>query len=462
MKKILCLTLSIVLVLCAFIVPTSAKTEAIAGYSADRVVKVDLTNIPDINDAAKGAMVNYDNGTAWKITDAAGMETLSWITNEAVKDFSGKTVYLAKDIDMSSVTNFKPIAYNTVVNFATTSFNAGPFWRGIFDGQGYAIKGLTMVETNSTSSTGSTALFGSVRGGAIRNLIIDETCSFTYEGTPAGTWMLSAVVAFGFTQGNESTSGQRWDAESAPTADRVDTPITYLIDNVWNKANVTVGNNPTGNTKVFTGAIIGAISGATGHTPLVQYCTNSGTLTGARVCGGIVGQHTGRSIAIYNCVSDGAVTWKQWGGAFIGATAADEFLRNNVDNTQKVKLVGTQIADNDGTYDVRFVSVINEIENVANVGYTVTVSYADKSTTVTRKTNTVYENIMAGEDTLVKAGDFGGKYFMALSFTEIPDAAGDVTFTVTPFRTVDGQTQNYKAYTLVYNAGALVSCTEVQ
>ena len=83
---------------------------------------------------------------------------------------SGEYFVLTNSIDMSNVANFIPIG-------TSSSFY------GNFDGKGFSIKNLSIIDTVSTSPRVN-ALFGRVRGATISNVILDGA-SFSCNGTAA-------------------------------------------------------------------------------------------------------------------------------------------------------------------------------------------------------------------------------------------------------------------------------------
>ena len=75
-------------------------------------------------------------------------------------NYERTTVFLDSDLDFTGRT-FEPFGYR--------GYN---YFRGVFDGQGYAISNIVM---NSTSQY--VGLFGSSWGLTIRNAILDSSCS---------------------------------------------------------------------------------------------------------------------------------------------------------------------------------------------------------------------------------------------------------------------------------------------
>ena len=311
MKKILCYVLSFMMMFTVLAIPAMASTPA--GYDASKVVAVDLTDIPDIktlsNTTPKGFDVTaYVAGNAWKISDAAGLLLFSKIVNASTINaaerfhFKGKTVYLEKDIDMSTVSNFQPIGDATA--YAVGGAPAYPVFRGTFDGQGHTISNLTV--TSSADANASVALFGAVVGARIRNLILDSTCSFSYTGTSIVS-RTAAVVAWAHASSEEyneysaelkedvtiENDPARWNDESRM-------PVSFMLENIQSNAKVT----STG----YAGGILGAMSANSNLLPIIRNCSNNGDVEGKIGAAGIVGYMTKRHLLMENCSNTGDIT----------------------------------------------------------------------------------------------------------------------------------------------------------
>ncbi len=317
-----------------------------AGYSASLIgEKKDLSNVPDIKTLTRE---NYKaSGNEFKITDAEGLKHLSVLTNTlkeaggSVKNgekFEGKTVYLAADIDMKDITDFVPIGSGSTLNKygeATPNF----CWCGTFDGQGYTISNLKVEGTDLDpikDSNGTitdivcVGLFGFVeRNGVIKNLRIDETCSFTYSGTSTHA-QTAAVVAYGCTRGGGTPTLPNDDLLSGTN------PIIFMIDNVYTAATVSGGTG-------HTGAIIGAVGAATAYRYRIQNCTNAGTITGGETAGGMIGKVIGRCAVLINCLNTGSVTAKRAGGMIAEIDHAG--AKSHINNCSNIgTITGTDIA----------------------------------------------------------------------------------------------------------------------
>jgi len=114
----------------------------------------------------------YGNGTAKEfyigrvegVSPADELAYLATLVNAGTQTFSGRTITLMADIDLSSFASGE--GWTPIGSFTATNNNK-PF-RGIFDGNGYAIKKLTI-----NRATANQGLFGYVfTGGVIRNLAL--------------------------------------------------------------------------------------------------------------------------------------------------------------------------------------------------------------------------------------------------------------------------------------------------
>ncbi|MBQ7346363.1 MAG: hypothetical protein IJW55_00230 [Clostridia bacterium] len=263
---------------------------ALGGYVAPTATE-DLTEVADINTLANTSELGFDAdaytaGTSWKITDANGLKLFSTIVNTAnTYDFFEKTVYLANDIDMTGVTDFKPIADDTTNQVPQSADHR--YFRGTFDGQGYAIKNLVM--TSDADGYANVALFGVIRGAIIKNVVIDASCSFTYTGSSANA-RTASLVAYAFSHGSDNLG----------TSEVTEKVVTYIIENVKNAAPIDGG-------KGNAGGIVATAGGGTGYVPFVKNCTNLGTVTCEGTAGGIVGALVARHVYVDNCVNAGNV-----------------------------------------------------------------------------------------------------------------------------------------------------------
>lgn len=85
--------------------------------------------------------------------------------NVEFETFRDTTILLETDLDMTGVEDFEPIG---------SAITRKEEFSGIFDGQWHHIGNLTHITTDRVSG-----IFGYINGATIRNLIVDDTCTFT-------------------------------------------------------------------------------------------------------------------------------------------------------------------------------------------------------------------------------------------------------------------------------------------
>ncbi len=219
------------------------------------------------------AMSTLSDGTTYSAPDTAVVYTInneeelvlfSKIVNSG-KSFFQVQVLLMRDMDMTGITGFEPIG-----NASNIPVSAVPNidFAGDFNGNGYTIKNLKME--SDKSGVVNVALFGAVSEGAVRNLVIDESCSFTYTGDSEYA-RTAGVVAYAYAAGG---------AEHLGTYSGVIT--TYVIKNVKNNATVTASAG-------IAGGIVAVADAWTGNNGTIQQCTQTADVIGFAYAGGIVG-----------------------------------------------------------------------------------------------------------------------------------------------------------------------------
>lgn len=115
--------------------------------------------------AAIGVLVGCCKANTIYIRSVEDFMNLSQKVNIELQRFNGDTIILESDLDMTDVDDFEPIG----------SFITGKEeFCGIFDGNGHHIGNLTFESTSRI-----TGIFGNTNGAVIRNLIVDDTCTFT-------------------------------------------------------------------------------------------------------------------------------------------------------------------------------------------------------------------------------------------------------------------------------------------
>lgn len=315
MKKFLCLAISFLMIFSSFAVAVSAGAEdtimipgidlnaGTAGYTYDTANRVDLSEIADVKTIETAPVA----GTNYKVTDAEGLVKIATLVNTGGQIFQKNVIYFANDIDMAGVTDWTPIGNN--IDAHTSAQNALRFM-GVIDGQGYTLKNL-VVTSNAAPADGkwlNVSFIGFMRGGALRNLIVDESCSFTYTGTSANVRV--GLVAYTQNQGPDG-AGADTNPEFNPdtaanyglgqTAGESPLPICWLIENV--KSFATVKSNSG-----MVGGILATSQGFTGYRGAISHCEMNGTVQ-APTAAGILGvlNSGGRNFVIANCKVAGAI-----------------------------------------------------------------------------------------------------------------------------------------------------------
>ena len=196
----------------------------------------------------------------YELTNAGNVE---WIGDYVLNTAIDPKVKMMNDIDFTGITH-TPIGPN-----AQHKFN------GVFDGQGYRIKNLTLSLEESGSNVG---FFLWVRGGStIKNLTFDRTCSFSAKDRAAA---FICVL-----QANSSS------------------PVT--IENCVNYANVSSG------AKVASG-FVAACNWENDDQPAVNFtnCVNAGTISSTSdKTAAFFGWNKSSSVCTFtNCINIGSLT----------------------------------------------------------------------------------------------------------------------------------------------------------
>ena len=149
-----------------------AEGAAVSLKDAGRMVTIYYASEDELN--APKWYEEHKEETTFTIKNASELAYLAQLVNTKTESFSGKTVVLGNDIDLSSVchgadeangiaaANWTPIgAYN--------SYRDNKPFDGTFDGKGHTIRGLYIQTSNNRQG-----LFGYVNG-SVRNLIVTGT-----------------------------------------------------------------------------------------------------------------------------------------------------------------------------------------------------------------------------------------------------------------------------------------------
>ena len=265
------------------------KNSISTAFSADDgAMEFDTPNVVAINDVATTNDNSEIAQIAYTGTRLANTDTITYIYDEqdllafknavnAGNNYSGKTVYLMNDIDLTSVCSATAGTWVPIGNTTSAVF------RGTFDGNNYTIQNLYI------SSSANLGLFG-FNYGTIQNV------------TVRGSLRATSTYAGGIAGRNYGTIKNCKNYVNITTTSSQAGGITglnnVLIDRCMNYGTIT-GNSSS----AALGGIIGTNASASA---IVQNCGNQATVTGGMQCGGISG--TFNYGKMYNCYNSGTIT----------------------------------------------------------------------------------------------------------------------------------------------------------
>ena len=197
-------------------------------------------------------------------------------------------VYLEKDIDMSSVSNWTPIGNGT---FSGTAVSGAAF-KGTFYGKNHTIKGLKMVVPSDAPAGTTCGLFGVISGATVKDVNIGEgstltssSATMTCGGAVAGAAVnstidhCSSLASFDISGGADNV-GQRFGgvAGSVFSAGERDAQVVYCTYFGAIKS-VNKTNSKNGGTAFSIGGVVGfAESASTALRTMVKSCDNYGAM----------------------------------------------------------------------------------------------------------------------------------------------------------------------------------------
>jgi uncharacterized protein YjdB len=277
----------------------------------------------------------YNNPTATTFTiyDADQLAGLATLVNNGIDSFSGKTIILGNNIDLSAYASGE----------GWTPVGIYPYFTGTFDGNGKTISNLTINRTSDNYST--VGLFGYVggyaSGGTVQNLgIVNASINGgSYVGGIAGsvgsnssitncysTGVISGSSSYGYVGGiagfvdNSSITDCYSTAAVSGSGN-----VGGIAGFVWPSSSITDCYS--------TGAVsgngdsVGGIAGHVGDNSSITNCHSTGAVSGNgdRV-GGIAGDV--RDSSITNCYSTGAVS----GSSRVGGIAGEVYNNSTITN----------------------------------------------------------------------------------------------------------------------------------
>lgn len=316
------------------------------------------------------------------ISDLDGLKAFRDAVNNG-DTYSGKTVTLTANVDLSGETDWTPIGNGS----RNGSGYTGNAFKGVFDGGNNEISNLKIISGTDSAAIG---LFGVLDGGTVKNLVLKDV-------------NVNAT-------GNENAGGVIGLMVNGAVADKI---------------------TVSGSVSAVDG--VGGIAGRMTISGTVSNCVNSANVNGAAV-GGIVGKAyytgTGVEMNIYGCSNSGKITTTGNGGAggivgFSTANVSDcgntgEITSNGKFSTSIGGIVGWQQMYGEIKGNVNSGSVTSEYEITTAGGIVgwVNYQYATDGTAsayprceiVSVCGNTNNTSVIASNTSLGSGGIVGGTY----------------------------------------------------
>lgn len=236
----------------------------------------------------------------YKITNGA---ELAWLAQQTNSGNGALNAIMTKDVNLAKC-SWTPIG------------DASNAYTGTFLGGGHEIKAFMI---NADDNTGFKALFGSVKGGTIKDITITGEINYAPAGTVARANTGSLI---GYLEGSADSN-----YEIANIVSNVDITVTRTAGNCQN-----------------VGGVIGQISGGSinTHVGTITNVVNNGDVTGFQYTAGLFG-YIGSSVTIKDCVNNGTITGLNSPTAGIAAdvtTYTEGSLENCVNNGTVLAKVG--------------------------------------------------------------------------------------------------------------------------
>ena len=159
--------------------------KSVAGATVN-LENVDITNVAadadftvwvDENSAehaekviVKGGLCKVENGDATTVHSAADLSTLAEMINDNA-DYAEMEIVLGSDIDLATLAPATRSALAS--NWTPVGTSENPF-KGTFDGNGYTIKNLALVETEAKEGKAYIGFFGYAQDATIKNVTFEN------------------------------------------------------------------------------------------------------------------------------------------------------------------------------------------------------------------------------------------------------------------------------------------------
>jgi len=244
-------------------------------------------------------------------------------------DFSGKTVRLSHNIDLSIYDNWMPIGYAAVIDFRERQ---GKPFSGTFDGRGFIIKNLTINRPDSNCQ----GLFGYIGGAEVKNLGLDNVdirggrhvgglTGFIDSGSIANCWVTGKVTGAmavgglaGCVNGDIQSGGSfgRFVDKAGNIQYTPEAAAAAGLQPAWRTENKSSVANCYFTGTVSGGNYAGGIAGSVNNSDVVN-SYSTGVVSGEDNVGGVIGVIGGESSAANNYAAN-MVTGNSCVGGVVG------------------------------------------------------------------------------------------------------------------------------------------------
>ena len=239
--------------------------------AADTWVQQVTTQPAGYSESETSVTISSEQGLAWLISKVNG---LNGQTGDNQDDYSGKTIVLTEDLDMSKY---------AWVPIGMTGGTSPKAFKGTFDGGGHLIKGIlcSYLGNNDAGTGQNLGLFGVVEGAVIHDVFLEESSISLVDNSVATTINMGGLASSG--------SATIYNCISSPT----------------------INSN---NLHTVMGGLIGQLTSGTIHSSAAMP-----TLTGYTM-GGIAGTNAGN---IYNSFANPKFTNDGSSTEYVGGLVAD-------------------------------------------------------------------------------------------------------------------------------------------
>ena len=360
---------------------TVTVTTEDGGFTASSeitVIPVRVTGVGISPEAASIGIGHTIQLTASITPSNAANKNLSWsVSDETIISVDGQGTVTGLSGGTATVTvttedgGFTASAEITVCYAPANTWTAIGTMNGVFNGDGYAVRGIYINTQESYQG-----LFGiSYSGSIIANLGVAE--SYIYGGLYVG-----GVVGYSY---KRSTVTNCYNTGSVIGEERVGGVIGYAtttnVTNCYNTGSV--------NGEKHVGGVVGYSRSAYNGSTTVANCYNTGSITGSNYVGGVVGYNTGDSNngTVIDCCNAGSITGEEDVGGVVGSSNCTV---TNCYNTGEVTgigygRVGGVVGSDSGTvtdcYNTGSVNGEERVGGVVGHGLTITDCYNEGSIT---------------------------------------------------------------------------------